>query len=333
MLGELKLRILYFTDSHIRGTTPKNRKDDYVQTLENKFLEILKIIEIEKIDFVIHGGDLFDRPDVSVSIVSRFANILNKIKVPIYMVSGNHDIYGHNPQTINRTMVGLLNNLGIINIIDDKGKIILEKQNIKVQLTGQPYIYNIDDPNNRAYYIVNDIDNDVDYSIHLVHGMLLDKPFIKGIPFTLIDDIKSTRADITLSGHYHSGFKKTIIDNKYFINPGSIVRITNSLREMERQPQVALIELTDTININFIPLLTAESGEEVLDRTEIEKNIFQRERLFEFKQTVEEALDFDKMDINDLLIEVSTSEGVSESVKIEALRRISLIQMKGLNGD
>jgi|LFRM01.1.fsa_nt_gb DNA repair exonuclease SbcCD nuclease subunit len=333
MLGELKMRILYFTDTHIRGTTPKNRKDDYPQTLENKFMEILKIIKDKNVDFVIHGGDLFDRPDISVSVVSRFANILNQIKVPIYMVSGNHDIYGHNPQTVNRTMVGLLNSLGIINIIDDLGKIILEKDNIKVQLTGQPYIYNIDDINNRSYYLVDHIDPGIDYSIHLVHGMLLDKPFIKGIPYTLIDDIKTTKADITLSGHYHSGYKKTIIDNKYFINPGSIVRITNSLREMERQPQVALIDLEDQITINFIPLLTAGKGEDILDRDEIERNIFQRERLFEFKQTVDDAIDFEKMNINDLLIEVSTSEGVSEDVKIEALRRISLIQMKGLNGD
>ena len=327
------MKILYFTDTHIRGTTPKNRKDDYLNTLENKFLEILEIIQEKKVDFVIHGGDLFDRPDISVSVVSKFAEILNRIKVPIYMVSGNHDIYGHNPLTVNRTMVGLLDNLGIINIIDNMGKVILEKENIKVQLTGQPYIYNIDNPNNREYYLVDDVDEGIDYSIHLVHGMLLDRPFIKGIPYTLIDDIKTTKADITLSGHYHSGFKKTIIDGKYFINPGSIVRITNSLREMERQPQVALIDLNETIDINFLPLLTAKSGEEVLDRAEIEKNIFQRERLFEFKQTVDDALDFEKMDINDLLIEVSTSEGVSDDVKIEALRRIAIVQMKGLDGD
>ena len=41
----------------------------------------------------------------------------------------------------------------------------------------------------------------------MVHGMLLDRPFIKGIPYTLIEDIKDTLADITLSGHYHGGFK------------------------------------------------------------------------------------------------------------------------------
>jgi hypothetical protein len=36
------------------------------------------------------------------------------------------------------------------------------------------------------------------------------------------------------------------------------------------------------------------------------------------------------MDINDVLLEVSSSEGVSEEVKLEALKRIALIQMKNL---
>lgn len=67
------MRILFFTDSHIRGTTPKNRKDDFTNTLEKKFTEIVEIIDREDIDYVIHGGDLFDRPDVSISLVSKFS--------------------------------------------------------------------------------------------------------------------------------------------------------------------------------------------------------------------------------------------------------------------
>lgn len=327
------MKVLYFTDTHIRGTSPKNRKDDFVLTLEKKLYEIANIIKDNNIDFVLHGGDLFDRPDVSVSIVSRFSRILNNISIPIYIISGNHDVYGHNPQTINRTMMGLLNNLDVLNIINQNEVKILEKDNIKVQLTGQPYIYDIDSITNRQYYMVDTVREDVDYSIHMVHGMLLDKPFIKGIPYTLIDDIKGTQANITLSGHYHSGFKKTEIDGKYFINPGSIVRISNSLREMDRVPKVVLIELDNTIKISFLELETAEKGSIVLDRDEIEKNVFKRERMYEFKQSVDSAVNFERMDINDVLIEVSNSEGVSEEVKKEALRRISQIQMKGFYGD
>lgn len=327
------MKILYFTDSHIRGTSPKNRKDDFVSTLEKKLYEILDIIKEKDIDFVLHGGDLFDRPDVSVSIVSRFTKILKQIKIPMYIISGNHDVYGHNPRTINRTMMGLLNELDIINIIDQDDIKIIQKDNLKVQITGQPYVYDIDTKSNKDYYKLEKVSEDIDYSIHMVHGMLLDKPFIKGIPYTLIDDIKDTKADITLSGHYHSGFRKTKIDEKYFINPGSIVRISNSLREIERKPKVALINLDEKINISFIELKTAEKGNLVLDRDQIEKNIFQRERMYEFKQGVDSALNFEKMDINDVLIEVSMSEGVREEVKQEALERISKIQMKGLVGE
>lgn len=327
------LKILFFTDTHIRGSNPKNRKDNFADSVEKKLLEIVDIIDKNNVDFVLHGGDLFDRPDISISIASRFALVLNKIKVPFYMVSGNHDVYGHNPNTVNRTMLGLLDILGIIKIINNNTKLILEKNNIKVQLTAQPYVYDIDSPNKLDYYIVRDVDPDVHFSIHMVHGMLLDKPFIKGIPYTLIDDIKSTLADITLSGHYHAGFKTIKIDNKYFINPGSMVRIANSLKEIERIPKVILIELEEDIKIKEIPLKSALPGEEVLDRTEIEKNLFKNERIMEFKQSIDAAVDFEKMDINEVLIRVSNAEGVEERVIKEALKRIANTHMKGISGE
>lgn len=332
------MKILFFTDSHIRGSTPQNRKDDFPKTLENKFNEIVKIIDKEGIDYVIHGGDLFDRPDVSISLVSKFVKILNQIKVPIYIVSGNHDIFGHNPKTLNRTILGLICELNVLNIINKDERVILEKDNIKIQITGHPYIYDIDDSNNKSYYIVENIEPDCDFALHIVHGMLLDKPFIKGIPYTLVDDIKDTFADITLSGHYHSGFEKIEMDGKYFLNPGSIVRISNSLNEIKRRPKVAIMELKrqdgeKKINIFYKHLLSALDGEKVLDRKEIENSIYRREKMYEFKQTIDSTMDFEKIDINDLLMEVSNVEEVDDMVKQEALKRISYIQMKSLMGD
>ncbi len=327
------MRILFFTDSHIRGTTPRNRKDDFTKTLEKKFNEIVEIIEKDNIDYVVHGGDLFDRPDVSISLVGKFSKIINKIKVPFYIVSGNHDIFGHNPKTLNRTMLGLISELKVLNIINIGDKIILNKDNMKVQLTGQPYTYNIDDPNDKSSYIVREIEKDVDYSIHVVHGMLLDKPFIKGIPYTLVDDIKETLADITLSGHYHSGFEEIKIRDKLFLNPGSIVRITNSLREIKRRPKVLILDVKEDISISYKYLVSALDGEKILDRKEIENSIYKNERMFEFEQTINNAMNFEKMDINDLLLEVSNSEEVDEKVKKEALRRIGLIQMMNMTGE
>lgn len=321
------MKILFFTDTHLRGTNPKNRKDNFALTLENKLNEIIQLANDLEIDYVIHGGDLFDRPDLSVAVVSKFAKIMKKIQVPFYIVSGNHDIFGHNPKTIDRTMLGLLSNLDFIRIIKEDEKIILNKDGVKVQLTGQPYVYDIDSTDKRKY-ILEDIVDEVDYSIHIVHGMLLDRPFVKGIPFTLIDEIKHTKADITLSGHYHAGFRTQLIDDKYFVNPGSLVRVTNSLEEISRTPKVVIIELGDSINLKSIELKSAEEGHKILDRDEIEKHVFKGEQLTQFKQIVESSINFEKMDINDLLIEVSSSEGISKEVKEEALRRIAGIHMK-----
>ncbi|MCF6463277.1 metallophosphoesterase family protein [Clostridium sp. Cult1] len=327
------MKLLFLTDTHIRGTTPKNRKDNLPETLERKFKEIIKIIEDHNIDYVLHGGDLFDRPDISVSIVGNFASILNNFEVPIYIVCGNHDVYGHNPDTINRTMLGLLDTLKVVRIINKDEVVYLRKDGIKVQLTGQPYTYNVDNELNRSNYIIEKIPEDVDYAIHMVHGMLLNKPFFQGIPYTLIDHIKHTKAHITLSGHYHSGFGIIKVDNKYFVNPGSLIRVTNSLAEIERIPKVAIIDLEDSIGVKLINLKTASKGEEILDRKEIENHIFKNERLFEFKQSIDTAVNFEKLEINEILMEVSNTEGVSDDIKKEALRRISHSQMKTLGDE
>ncbi len=321
------MRILYFTDTHIKGTNPKNRKDDFLESLQEKFREIVSIVRENNVDFVIHGGDLFDRPDISTSVVSRFTTILKNIEKPIFIVSGNHDIFGHNPATIDRTMLGLLKSMDFIKVISRYKPIVIEKNGIRVSLTSLPYTYDID--STPEGYILKEVPENMDYSIHVVHGMLLDRPFVKGIPYTLIDDILETAADITLSGHYHAGFKTIEKNGKYFVNPGSLVRVTNSLKEIERIPQVAIIDLDSDIKVEMLQLTSAKPGIEVLDRTEMENCMFRSERIVQFKQSIDSAMSFEKMDLNDILLEVTLSEGVSDEVKEEALRRIANSQMKG----
>ena len=168
----------------------------------------------------------------------------------------------------------------------------------------------------------------------MVHGMLLEKMFFEGVDYTLIDNIVDTKADIVLSGHYHSGYNTLNINGKYFINPGSLVRITNSLSEMKRRPKVVIIEVSKKeINLKEVYLKTALNGEEVLDREAIEKFVFKSERIYEFKQMIDETIDFEKMDINEVLMEVSISEGVPEEIRKEALKRIANIQMRDMEGD
>ena len=163
----------------------------------------------------------------------------------------------------------------------------------------------------------------------MVHGFLLDKPFLKEVPHTLVSEIYDTNADITLSGHYHLGFKTIEHEGKYFINPGSMVRISNSLSEMQRKPKVIIIELDSEINIKEVYLNSALPGEDVLDRQEMERHKFKRSKIYEFKEIIDSTTDLSSLDVFDLLIQISKNDSIPEDVRDEAVRRIQEVQIKG----
>lgn len=317
------MRLLYFTDTHIRGTNPKSRLDDYNLALKNKFEEITNLISDNEIDFVLHGGDWFDRPDISPSIVRDFACLIKKFNRTVYSVAGNHDIFGHNPETLNRTMLGLLEGTDIIRILEEGKPIILEKDNIRVQLYGHSYSYEIDEEGFKKSYIVKK-NPECDYCLNIVHGMLLLKPFLEGIKQTVLEEILSTEADITLAGHYHSGFGIKEINKKYFVNPGSLTRISALKSEIERIPQVVIIDLDKELNIRLIPLKCAKAGNEVLDREHIESAQNRTLKLNQFFQNINTSGDFRqiKIDINEIIEEIAYSQGITEDVKLETIKRI-----------
>lgn len=326
------MRILFFTDTHIRGTTPRNRTDNFYETLKRKFEEIGQIINEMNVDYVLHGGDWFDRPDISPAIVREFAVIIKNFNRPIYTIAGNHDIFGHNPQTISRTMLGILDGIGIIKLINYGEDIILEKDGIRLQLTGQSYNYDIDGDNYKNYYIVKKR-SDVHYAINIVHGMLLMKPFFEGMRYTLIDDIKETEADITLAGHYHSGFSTNMANGRYFVNPGSIVRVANTIGEMKRKPKVVIIEIEKDIKISDYELKSALPGEEVLDRQQLEISHDRNIKLHLFYQGIMNTGDFKKIDLNQIIEEIASNSDLSSEVKDEAIRRIAIARENLSSGD
>lgn len=319
------MKLLFFTDTHIKATNPISRTDDYLNTVECKFNEVREIVKDEKIDYVLHGGDLFDRPDVPVRIVGKFANILKSYGVPIYMISGNHDIFGHNPSTVERSMIGLLNTLNIITLINKDEPIILKGSNIVVQLSGAPYIYDIDS-NFKDYYFPKRLDN-MDYHIFMIHSFLLDKPFINTVSHTLIDEVKDVDADIVLSGHYHTGFGIKEYNDRYFINPGSLLRTNSSIPEMNRIPEVIIIDLgKDGITIKERVLKTALEGNLVLNQNDKSEKL-RSEALEEFKLLVRENANLENYNIVEILKEISTKNNFPKEILEQALKRLEDVEV------
>lgn len=319
------MKFLFFTDTHIRASNPSSRKDNFIETLKNKFLEVGKIIEEENVDIILHGGDLFDRPDVSVKIVGLFANILKSYNKPIYIVSGNHDIYGHNPLTIERSMLGLLDTLNIIKLIDKDNPIVLENGNLRVQISGSPYIYDIDSDCNK-YYFPSRIDG-VDFHIFIIHSFLLDRPFIDSINHTLIDDVINIDADLVLAGHYHSGFGIKKYNDKHFVNPGSLLRTNSSKLEIARKPKVVVFEVNkNEFSIKEIELKTAKEGADVfINNINYDKIHF--EALEEFKLLVRQNSNLENYNIYEVLKQISEHNNFPKNILEQALKRLEDIEV------
>ncbi|MDT8858954.1 exonuclease SbcCD subunit D [Alkalihalobacillus sp. MEB130] len=327
------MKFLYVTDTHIRGTTPKNRLDVYVDTLKEKLEEVMELANKEEVDVILHGGDVFDRPDLSPNVVGQFAKVFMKANMPIYVVAGNHDTFGHNPETISRTMLGLMDSFGVMTVIDPTHPVLIEKDGQRVQISGQPYHYDLDQRDPKLdYYPTNDSDADV--LIHIVHSMLVEKALPEGVPHTIIDHIWGTTADIILTGHFHGGFGIKERNGKYICNPGALSRVNNHWSEISRMPKVIIGTICNgVISLKEVGIKSARKGEEVLDRTFLEKAVHQEEKLHSFVQQVKETSQFQTLNMSDIILEIASLKNVEEKVKQEALRRMTVIEEVWKDGE
>lgn len=265
------MKILFLTDTHFTGKAPSSRIDDIQETILNKLLDVKKIIEDEAIDIVLHGGDMFHTPDVSNQFTGKIANILKEYNAPMYVLPGNHDIYGYNTNTLGNTKLGLLEKTGVIKIIDRQSPIVLNDNGFKIGIEGQEYHGHIDEDMTEDFKIYN---LNVDYNILLTHSMLLDHKFHESVKHTLIQDV-ITQADLVLAGHYHPGFKEKKIDDVWFFNPGGMLRVDASTEIVKSMPRIVVFDIQkDKFNYKYVELPSAKPGNEVFNTNNLTKKIY-----------------------------------------------------------
>jgi exonuclease SbcC len=201
-------------------------------------------------------------------------------------------------------MIGFMEKLGLVRFATKENPyIITTEDGLKVAVTGAHFHLDIDYPENIDDYIVEEKLGD--YHIHIVHGMLSDKSMGGVIRHTLIDQIKHTKADLTIAGHNHIGFPLTEVDGKYFVNPGAIPRLSNDVKEIARKPKVLLIDITreNGLKLKEIYLQDVQDGEIVLDRAKIEAKKDANEQIEEYKKAIRDAKVEKKADITEIINE------------------------------
>lgn len=338
------MKLLYFTDAHARGDSPRARRDNYQDALRRKFAEIRDLVIRHQCQAVLYGGDLTHTPDVALSVIGDLISELQQFPVPIYGVAGNtHDVWGDNVQTIRRTALGVIQSAGLIHLLEPGVALFLEEEGLRVQITGQHYHADIDrrDPI-YDYCVVPDEPTGptehrpqhwrrphVHRAIHIAHGMLWTKPFPGNVPVTLVNHLMGrTWADVTLSGHIHEGFGALRNQvGQWVVNPGALMRLSADPSEIRRQVQVALITLTpESTDVELIPLTSAAPGEEILDRSHIEQAEARAEALQSFLFGVRMGGNLEALDIPAIVARMADNKGVPDPVKTEALHRVQVAQ-------
>jgi len=278
------MKFLMIGDIHIRGTSPRNRTDNYVEACKAKLRECWEIAKEHNVTAILQPGDVFHSPEVSIGTLLEFVTIFQECPVPIYCTVGNHDVFSYNLETYGRTSLQLLQML--LN-----GKLNVFAVNVRdtifgdVWLAAQPYTSQVD-VNGWGYSTQVGFVGNCKANIQMTHGMLLDHNLPYEAKFTNLYEVE-TNANIILTGHDHTGYgaiKRS--DGKLFVNPGALMRLSASTTELERPIQVAIID-TDTLTATLIPLKCAKPGPEVLDRTKIEENNARQYAMEEFSALIQ----------------------------------------------
>lgn len=342
------MNLLYFGDRHYSETIPANRVDDFFLNTALKDQEIKDIGKQFDVKAFLHPGDLLERSKISMRFAKEIAGFwtncdlslpddANLIKdkqidgtifktinsfTPLIGVYGNHDLIGGDIGSVDNTIIGLLSSIGIFNMVSKENPYILYTEDgKKVAITGTSYHIGMDQEKFVKDYIVEEKLGD--YHIHIVHGMLMEKSVGSLYRHTTLDQIKDTKADLTLCGHDHLGFGVIEYDGKIFANIGAVVRQKNDKRELKRIPSVLLISIDEKgLSVKEIPLKSAKPGEDVLSREKVELRKEKQKALEKFKEQTE-SLDILKgVDVKEILEDVATNEKIDEEIKLSILNRI-----------
>lgn len=308
-------------DLHFRSENPRNRKDNFEETMVQKLKEVFGLAYELDADLII-PGDIFDTANVSLKTIAELGSVIAESGVQMLAISGNHDLPAGNKAALARTPFGLLDKLGIVWNLEDE---CYEAFNgdLKIYVTGCGFDFQTDTPEGMKQFQSDDADEDT-LSIHVVHSMLMASSPSFPMRLTLIDQVE-TDADIIISGHYHEGFgihrRK---DGKLFINPGALCRLSASEAEMKRTVQVALLTIRSKTDFDaeLIPLQSARPAEEVLDREALVDKKEHENWLESFFESLSHEGEAKFMEVQEIVDNIASREKILPAVKDEALRRI-----------
>lgn len=132
---------LFCSDIHLSDEVPSARAETAFEWRVTQFDYLDQMITLANQNDVsiFIAGDIFHTAEVSNGLVNDVMMILDKTKMPIFAIPGNHDLLHHNYDNIYKSAYGSLVISQKIVEIGIQGRIFLRTKKSKVRVWGFPY--------------------------------------------------------------------------------------------------------------------------------------------------------------------------------------------------
>ena len=251
------MKLLYLQDFHLLFKAPINRKDNYYQSMLLKLDEILSIAKKNKVSYILDGGDFFESPLVSNTIVDEILDKIERSKIEWEMLFGNHCMNSHHIEHSNATSLAhMIRRSKFIGYLDT-----IEEDDFF--LKGYEYKHDIESKIKEEGLLHDKKDK---LTIAIVHALITEKPLPHSAMHVYYKNIK-TNYDYILVAHNHHPFEFKLKDTT-ILDIGCIGR--RKIDEQDIQPSVLLID-TETKELKIIKLKSAKEGKDVFDLEKVMK--------------------------------------------------------------
>ena len=218
-------RAIYFTDTHY-GCRPLTRKDNYNESILKKLEWIFNLAKKNNC-IVLHGGDLFDKPNILLTDLIPLVNLFRKYNdLQIYSIRGNE---GHDG----------LEELSPLEFLKITGMIKNNDEYVDFKDTRIFF-------QNHGESIKEDIDQ-AKVNMILTHEMIVKEPVI--FEHLLIKDVE-TNCKVVFLADYHP--KQGVItreDGVIFVSSGSLARRKRIKNDIEKKPTIIYVCIKEGVPI------------------------------------------------------------------------------------
>lgn len=264
-----RIAFIFRTDVHLSDRSPASWKGDYQAEIWDCLEQIGELARKYKVDGVLDGGDFFHvkaSTRNSHSIVAQAADVHRAYSCPTYHVPGNHDVTYNNLDSVGKQPLGVLYSSGVFERLgpDDScvDGFLFEDGEVRVRVVGMPYSSKRTLDDFRALK-----KGPGETLICVAHALASENPpahvedFFGDPVFRYRDLVFDNGPDVYCFGHWHRNQGIVDVGGRRFVNPGAVSRGALVRENLERVPQVALIEITpDGVSVGTIPLKVAAAS-------------------------------------------------------------------------